>query len=38
MKEKFLKTREGLKYLLDTFPPNMPVQIAIIKNNKYETI
>lgn len=38
MKEEFLKTREGLKYLLETFPPNMPVQIAITKNNKYETI
>ena len=38
MKKEFLKTKEGLKYLLETFPPNMPVQIAITKNNKYETL
>ena len=31
MKEEFLKTREGLKYLLKTFPSNMPVSIAIKK-------
>ena len=31
MKEEFLKTREGLKYLLKTFPSNIPVSIAIKK-------
>lgn len=31
MKEEFLKTREGLKYLLETFSPDMPVSIAIKK-------
>ena len=29
MKEEFLKTREGLKYILKTFPTNVPVQAAI---------
>ena len=29
MKEEFLKTREGLKYLLKTFPSNFPIQAAI---------
>ena len=31
MKEELLKTREGLKYLLETFPSDMPVSIAIKK-------
>lgn len=29
MKEEFLKTREGLKYLLKASPSNMPIQAAI---------
>ena len=29
--EKFLKTKKGLEYLLETFPSNMPVSIAIKK-------
>ena len=29
MKEEFLKTREGLKYLLKNLPSNVPVQVAI---------
>lgn len=29
MKEEFLKTREGLKYILKTFPSNVPVQAVI---------
>ena len=33
MKKEFLKTREGLKYLLKTFPSDMPVSIAIKKAN-----
>ena len=31
MKEEFLKTREGLKYILKTFPSNFPIQAAIAK-------
>ena len=31
MKEEFLKTRKGLKYLLETFPLNMPIISAIEK-------
>lgn len=31
MKEKLLKTREGLKYLLKTFPSNMSIILAIEK-------
>ena len=31
MEKEFLKTRKGLKYLLETFPPDMPVSIAIKK-------
>lgn len=27
----FLKTKKGLKYLLETFPSDMPVSIAIKK-------
>ena len=33
MKEEFLKTRKGLKYLLGTFPPDMAVQTAISEYN-----
>ena len=29
MKEEFLKTREGLKYMLKAFPSNFPIQAAI---------
>ena len=29
MKEEFLKTREGLKYLLKVSPSNLPIQAAI---------
>ena len=29
MKEEFLKTREGLKYLLKASPSNLPIQAAI---------
>ena len=29
MEEEFLKTREGLKYLIKTFPSNFPIQAAI---------
>lgn len=29
--EKFLKTKKGLEYLLETFPLDMPVSIAIKK-------
>ena len=31
MEKEILKTRKGLKYLLETFPPDMPVSIAIKK-------
>ena len=29
MKEEFLKTREGLNYLLKVSPSNLPIQAAI---------
>lgn len=29
MKEEFLKTREGLKYMIETLPSNMSIQAAI---------
>lgn len=29
MKEEFLKTKEGLKYMIENLPSNMPIQAAI---------
>ena len=29
MKEEFLKTRKGLKYMIETLPSNMSIQAAI---------
>ena len=29
MEEEFLKTRKGLKYMIETLPSNMPIQAAI---------
>ena len=34
----FLKTKKGLKYLLETFPSDMPVQTAISKYNDSKVV
>lgn len=36
--EKFLKTKKGLEYLLETFPSDMPVQTAISKYNDSKVV
>ena len=34
----YLKTKKGLEYLLETFPSDMPISIAISKYNNSKVV